>query len=57
METEVVAACAENDVVGGDLLKMSTWKQMQDILVWNAMLLLALQGVVSYTNPLRTVRS
>ena len=57
MESEVVAACADNGVVGKDLLKMSTWKQMQDILVWNAILLLALQTAVFYTNPLCAYRS
>ena len=33
MAHEVVAACADNEVVGDDLLRKTQWEELQDLLV------------------------
>jgi len=33
MDPEVVAACADNEVKGKDLLRKTKWEQLQDLLV------------------------
>jgi len=33
MDPEVVAACADDEVVAKDLLKISSWEELKDILV------------------------